>query len=128
MRLLHLLGQADMVKVPLTKETFGRLAEALLDPQSAAAQERRRETRVPVKASVMLMLLGGPIPSDPMRVRVDDVSPDGVGIYFSRALAEGSRFLLYLPSRATDPFMVPCTVRCCTSVDPVTFRIGATFD
>ena len=58
-------------------------------------------------------------------VRVRDVSPSGIGLFFSEQVAKDQRFVLQLSSSNSQPVWLICLAAYCRKVEGGRFSVGA---
>lgn len=109
----------------LTAPMFDRLL-ASLGPRTSQGTEQRCAERLPTSALAVLVPIGEA--DSVLRVRVVDLSPQGIGILNRKPLSVGSEFLVRIPQEGEErPIFVRCSVRSCTAAGDGLFRIGSEF-
>jgi hypothetical protein len=87
-------------------------------------EEMRKAPRIPLTATIVAQQAGG---GGDVRVRVRDMSPEGMGVMSTRPFDVGDRFVAILP-RGTEPDVtVVCEVRHCTRVADAIYHVGVLF-
>ncbi len=110
----------------LSTSIYDRLLRAFAATHEG--EDHRCHERLIIAAGAMVLPISDE-QGDWVRVRVGDLSPEGISILHHRPLTVGGEFLLQLPREANeDSATVRCLVRSSTLVAEACYRIGAEFD
>ena len=119
---------ADNSDMELSAPVFDQLLHSLAMSPRAPLGEQRRHDRTPVAAAASILPLSDEF-GDVTRVRVSDVSADGIAVLHSKPMTVGGMFLLTIPECGMAPrVQVRCVVRSCAAAADGLYRIGAEFD
>jgi hypothetical protein len=109
-----------------------RLSAEMYDQITAALKsdlhgnkDKRREPRVGLAGEVGYVTVTDKGKRMAGVVRVRDVSPSGIGLFFSEQIAKEQRFVLQLASSNRKPLWLVCLAAYCRKVDGGRFSVGA---
>ena len=97
---------------------------AALKSDSHRDKDKRREPRVGLAGEVDYVTVeeGKRIAGV---VRVRDVSPSGIGLFFSRQIGKRQRFVVQLHGNDDEPMWLVCQAAYCRRVEGGSFSVGA---
>ena len=107
----------------MSAEMYEQIVAALRS-DSHRDRDKRREPRVGLAAEVDYVTVeeGKRIAGV---VRVRDVSPTGIGLFFSKQIDKRQRFVVQLYTNSEEPMWLVCQAAYCRRVDGGSFSVGA---
>ena len=106
--------------------TLGGEPAAVPAPSAPAGEQRRRESRVGVRAQVTVVPLSDALQIAPFEAPLRDLSAGGIGFVSSRKLSLDDQFVLLLPTSG-ESVAVLCQVAHYQPLAEQAFAIGARF-
>ncbi len=98
---------------------------AALKSDSHRVKDKRREPRVGLAGEAGYVTVNDKGKRVAGVVRVRDVSPSGIGLFFSEQMVKNQRFVLQLASSNDQPLWLVCLAAYCRRVDGGRFSVGA---
>lgn len=87
-------------------------------------QDRRRDARIPLHVDAEICLWKRNRQHEPFGVRIEDFSPNGVGIVHTESLSVQSEYLFRVPRREMSELVVLLTVVRCRKVKAGLYDVG----
>ena len=112
--------------MPLSAEIYLQLVEGLRS-EPRAGRELRSAARVGVSGELKIQLIEGECVQAPIKVRLRDLSVDGMGITSSHRLEIGWRYLVAFPRKNREDLVLICQVRHCDLLADQIYNIGSIF-
>ena len=110
----------------LSADVYLQLVESL-KTEPRRGREQRCAARVGVGGLLKVQLISGSNLKPAIKVRLRDLSVDGIGLTTSNRLAAGARFLLALPRTGGGDLVMICEVRHCKKVADNVYNVGGKF-
>ena len=108
----------------LSAEMYDQIVAALKS-DSHRDKDKRREPRVGMAGEAELVTVNDEGKRIAGQVRVRDISPTGIGLFFGQELAKQQRFVVQLQSAEGQPVWLICLTAYCRAVDGGRFSVGA---
>ncbi len=105
-------------------ELYDQIVSALRSDKSGD-KDKRREPRVGLTGEANLITVGADGKRLAGTVRIRDVSPGGIGLFFNQPLEKGQRFVLQLEAMNGDRLWLVCHAAHTKKIEGGRFLVGA---